>query len=155
MNTLGNQIEYRWLDKDSEHYQQALSLRYALFFEEAGLPWEVLFDSDEESSLHLGAIYHGELLAYGRLTKRDDSIMQISQMVVSPDHQRKGLGEAILSRLIVHAKKHLTKNIILNARLHATPLYGKLGFKKAGEVYVSTKTGIEHIQMELTHLRAE
>lgn len=149
MNTLGNHIEYRWLNTDSEHYQQALSLRYRLFFEPAALPWEVLFDADEDNSLHLAAICGGELLAYGRLTKRDDSTMQISQMVVSPDHQRKGLGEAILSRLVAHAKKHLTKNIILSARLHAMPLYEKLGFNTAGDVYTSPKTGIKHIKMKL------
>ncbi|WP_281545832.1 GNAT family N-acetyltransferase [Grimontia sp. SpTr1] len=149
MNTLGNHIEYLWLNTDSEHYQQALSLRYALFFEEPGLPWEVLFDADEENSLHLAAVCDGELLAYGRLTKRDDSTMQISQMVVSPDHQRKGLGESILSRLVAHAKKHLTKNIILSARLHAMPLYEKLGFNKMGDVYTSPKTGIKHIKMKL------
>ncbi|NGN98434.1 GNAT family N-acetyltransferase [Grimontia sp. S25] len=70
-------------------------------------------------------------------------------MVVSPDHQRKGLGEAILSRLVAHAKKHLTKHIILSARLHAIPLYEKLGFNKMGGVYTSPKTGIKHIKMKL------
>ncbi|WP_325895391.1 GNAT family N-acetyltransferase [Grimontia sp. NTOU-MAR1] len=155
MNTLGKQIEYRWLETDSKFYQTALKLRYALFFEEPGLPWEVLFDTDEGNSLHLAAICDGELLAYGRLTKRSNSAMQISQMVVSPKHQRKGLGEAILSRLVIHAKEHETKSIILSARLHAMPLYEKLGFNIVGEVYLSEKTGIEHIKMELTLKRAE
>lgn len=149
MDTPGKPIKYRWLTTSDTHHQQALTLRYTLFFEPHGLPWDILFDKDEENSVHLAAIIENKIAAYGRLTMKQDGTAQISQMVVSPTFQRQGLGYSILEKLVEKAKCSDVNQIMLNARLNVASLYRKLGFISVSEVYCSPKTGVDHIKMKL------
>lgn len=149
MDTLCKPIKYRCLNTGDTHHQQALTLRYTLFFEPHGLPRDILYDEDEENSVHLAAIIENKVAAYGRLTIRQGGTAQISQMVVSPTFQRQGLGYSILEKLVEKAKCRDVNQIMLHARLNAATLYRKLGFISVSDVYCSPKTGINHITMKL------
>ncbi|KXF80744.1 GNAT family N-acetyltransferase [Enterovibrio coralii] len=135
------------IKRDSLLYHQAVSLRYALFFEALGLPKSIVHDEKEAKSFHYSVSKDDTLVAYGRLSETDVAQMQISQMVVSPEFQRQGHGESLLRYMIEQAKSTGVRKLHLAARLHAVPLYTKLGFETIGEPYNSVLTDVAHIKM--------
>jgi len=135
------------IEPEGELYKQALTLRYELFFKRHDLPWSILFDDKESVSNHMAIINDKLLLAYGRITKREGNIYQISQMVVSPNAQRTGIGSILLKELLSLAHNNGCHKIVLNARIEAKEFYEKLGFKCIGEIFCSKTTNIPHIKM--------
>lgn len=142
------QPDIQQIQSNSNLYEQALSLRFQTFYEAYDLPWSVLFDEHEQNSTHLGLTdANNDLLAYGRLTQLDHEHFKISQMVVRPDDQHKGYGSALLIELMNRATRQHAQSIMLNARLTATGLYEKRGFKSEGQPFLSATTTVPHIRM--------
>ncbi|MUL17337.1 GNAT family N-acetyltransferase [Aliivibrio fischeri] len=135
------------LQSTDDIYQQALNLRYDLFFREPGLPKEILVDDLEENSTHVAIVEKSELYAYGRLSEIAKGIFKISQMVVQPKMQGKGLGTRILSELVNLALEKGAEEVFLHARLHAVVMYEKIGFETIGNSYIAKVTGVPHIKM--------
>ena len=140
-------MEIIQLETTDELYSDALDLRYELFFREPNLPREILFDALEEDSIHVAIADNGVLCAYGRLSEETPHIFKISQMVVRPEMQGKGLGTQILTKITNIALEKCAKEVYLNARLHAVPMYEKFGFEVTGDSYVAKSTGIPHVKM--------
>lgn len=128
-------------------YKKALELRYKLFFEEHGLPKDILNDKMENESSHIAISNGNELIAYGRLLALNNEESQISQMVVSPPYQNQGYGSKLLSELMLIAKSRGATIIMLNARTDAAGLYSKQGFRRVGQAYNSHSTGVPHVKM--------
>ena len=135
------------LNMGSELYNDALDLRYDLFFKKHKLPREILIDEYESRSKHIVLVRDESLIAYGRLTKIDQEICRISQVVVKPAEQGKGYGTKILHELVKQAEKSGCEKITLNARATAMQLYEKLGFTSNGQEFLSKSTGVPHVQM--------
>jgi predicted GNAT family N-acyltransferase len=130
-------------------YQEALELRYELFFKKHGLPKTILFDTLEEDSTHTVMTNESGLIAYGRLSEIESNEFTISQMVVRPTHQQKGYGSQLLVKIIQAALSKGAKKLTLEARLPAIPMYEKQGFMQNGNEYKSRSTGVPHINMVL------
>jgi predicted GNAT family N-acyltransferase len=128
-------------------YEQAIALRYVLFFKEHHLPEEIVLDEKELESTHIAVSEKGHLLAYGRLSKIGNDTYQISQMVVSPDYQHQGLGAQVLMELMRLAAANGARTITLNARMSALGFYERYGFIKYGEIFYSQRTNVPHIKM--------
>ena len=77
-------MEFIHLECTDELYNDALDLRYDLFFRAPGLPRDIMFDGLEGISFHIAAVENGSLCAYGRLSEESPRIFKISQMVVRP-----------------------------------------------------------------------
>ncbi|MGF1704408.1 GNAT family N-acetyltransferase [Enterovibrio baiacu] len=146
---VNSDVEFVILNRDESLYQEALDLRFNLFFEPANLPRDVLFDDNETRSTHLTLTQDGALLAYLRLTEASDKHFQLSQMVVTPKHQGKGLGRRLVTEAIQYLRARSATDVTLSARLHAIRLYTSVGFVVSGDVYLSKRTGVEHINMHL------
>lgn len=140
-------MELIHLNNSGDLYQDALDLRYDLFFREPGLPRKILFDALEKNSLHVALVNNNCLCAYGRLSEEKLNVFKISQMVVQPNMQGKGLGTQILTELTKTAFEKGANEIYLNARLHAISMYQKLGFEETGDSYVAKSTGVPHVKM--------
>ena len=140
-------MELMHLESTDDLYQDALGLRYDLFFRTPGLPREIMFDGLESSSLHIAVVNNGSLCAYGRLSEESPRRFKISQMVVRPSMQGQGLGTRVLTKLTHEALEKGAEEIYLNARLHAVSMYEKLGFQASGQSYVAKSTGVPHIKM--------
>jgi predicted GNAT family N-acyltransferase len=138
------------LETGSRLYNDALKLRYELFFQQHGLPVDIVADAYEKESRHIAVVEGNSLIAYGRFSILSEDVCQLSQIVVKPEQQRKGYGTMVLKELIGLARRRGMKKIILNARTTATVLYEKLGFKRDGEIFPSMRTGTPHVQMYLT-----
>lgn len=132
-------IKYR-----SKEWEQARKLRYELFFKEHSLDPSIMDDEYEAVSCHIGIFQKERLVAYGRLTKKENGSFMISQTVVQPSSQSNGLG-----RIIVNYMLQLVgdSDVWLNARLVAVGFYSKLGFQVIGNEFVTPNTGVKHIKM--------
>ena len=128
-------------------YEEALDLRYSLFFKEFDLPKEITADDLESISTHIAITENDELLAYGRLSRLDADEFRISQIVVTPHHQGQGLSKLLLKRLMDEARIQGAQLIRIGAQLTAIGLYERLGFHPIGEVYTVKLTGIPHVRM--------
>lgn len=129
-------------------YKQAVELRYDLFFKKHELPKAIVFDKLETISTHAAIINSNELVAYGRLTKTSKGEFIISQMVVSPKHQNRGLGAKVLKNIIALAVNNDAQKITLSARIAALNLYKNQGFSECGNTYSSPITGVKHVKMQ-------
>ena len=139
-------------------YEAAIKLRYELFFKPHNLAESIVIDRFENLSTHLCISENNRLSAYGRLTEVSLGHFQISQMVVSPEFQRQGLGSKLLLYLVniaqnkkFHQSQHTQSkhavSLYLNARLSALSFYQQHNFVPVGEVFKSKSTGVEHIKM--------
>jgi predicted GNAT family N-acyltransferase len=82
-----------------------------------------------------------------RLSELEKGVFKISQMVVQPQMQGKGLGSRVLTELVDIALAKGAIEVCLNARLHAVSMYKKLGFEITGSAYLAKSTGVPHIKM--------
>jgi len=137
------------ISTDEGFYQQAIELRYELFFKQFELPISIVQDELECISEHFAIGEGNDLLAYGRLTELNSREYKISQVVVRPSFQRKGYGKALLSSIIEFAKSAGAKRIELNSQVSAGKLYKGLGFVETGDIYSSKTTGVPHVRMVL------
>jgi predicted GNAT family N-acyltransferase len=140
----------KFVSINGPEYSNICELRYRLFFAEHNLPFNIWFDDKESASLHviIAGNNENEVLAYGRMTQTDTHEFRISQMVVEPTWQRKGLGRAIMMALIDKADSLGGKTLIIDARTHAIEYYKRFGFEQISGVFPSQKTGIPHVTMQ-------
>jgi GNAT superfamily N-acetyltransferase len=80
-----------------------------------------------DATWNVAAREDGELVGMGRLL--DDGVLYaaIWDMVVLPDHQRRGVGRAILEQLLAHASTRTI--VVLVATPAGRPLYEEYGFR--------------------------
>lgn len=144
----GEGIAVQLIEYQSFEYQQACKLRYRLFYNEHGLPWDAVIDSSDARCFHVAVILQSSLVAYGQLSESNHSNYQIKQMVVEPSYQKQGLGKQILFTLLNLAKQQGAAEITLNARLSAIGFYQKLNFKICGTEFPSSTTRVIHVPMK-------
>jgi len=135
------------IEVGDRYYHQAFNLRYSLFFQEYGLPESIVKDEIESSSRHFTIVKNDRVIAYGRLTKTDNEVYQISQLVVRKDKQKMGFGSIMLRHLINVAKQSGGKEIILHARIPSIEFYKKVGFSIYGSMFLSKSTKLPHRPM--------
>lgn len=140
----------KFVEYGSDEYYQAAQLRYRLFYQNHDIPFESIFDEQEQRDLHVALINTQEhrVLAYGRLAQNSPNEFQIYQMVVQPGMQGQGLGAYILRALTEAAAQQGTTLVVLNARVMQAGFYQKFGFKPVSEVFPSSMTGVPHIKMQ-------
>ncbi len=132
---------------NGQYYPQVLKLRYISFFQEYGLPEAVVQDQLELRSRHFALVEHSRVVACGRLTNIDYAVYKISQMAVSAEKQRLGLGSALLKSIISAAQHSGGDKIVLNARIPCVPFYRKHGFFESGKIFLSATTKLPHQPM--------
>lgn len=140
-------LEFQFVEYGSKRWQEARRLRYALFFAPHDLAPSILDDAQETAAVHLAAIENGQVIGCGRLFDCGGGTFQISQMAVNTAYQGRGIGKALLQRLMHKAKVQDGSIIVLSARLTAVSLYERADFQKEGGVYASASTGVPHIKM--------
>ena len=128
-----------WLEATPD----AGSVREAVFVAEQGVPAEIEYDEYDPQSLHVIARGpDGRPIGTGRLLPDG----HIGRLAVLGDWRRRGVGRALMCRLIEVARQRGFQRLGLNAQLSAAGFYERLGYRARGETFM--EAGIPHVAME-------
>ena len=122
-----------------------MAIRMEVFVFEQNVPAEEEWDAFDRTSQHFFARADGKPVATARL--RDlDGVAKIERMAVRKDYRGKGVGDALLEKVMEVARAKGFQKALISAQSYAVPFYEKLGFKVTSEEY--TEAGIPHHAME-------
>ena len=126
----------------SELGGQARQVRETVFVEEQHVPRDLEMDEHDAASRHVvardaegGAIGTGRLLPDGH----------IGRMAVLADWRGKGVGRALLERLLEEAEGQNLRHLALHAQTQASGFYRRFGFVEEGPEFI--EAGIPHRTM--------
>ncbi|MDK9704825.1 MAG: GNAT family N-acetyltransferase [Sulfuritalea sp.] len=121
---------------------QARQVRDAVFVDEQKVSRDIEWDEHDASSRHVvacdsdgGAIGTGRLLPEGH----------IGRMAVLADWRGKGVGRALLERLLEEARLQGREHLALHAQTQAGGFYRRFGFVEEGPEFM--EAGIPHRTM--------
>jgi predicted GNAT family N-acyltransferase len=120
---------------------RATPIRFEVFVEEQGVPAEIELDEADARCIHALAFYGTQVVGTARLLPDG----HIGRMAVLKQFRGKGIGSALLVKLIDAAKQRGERTLVLSAQVHAVDFYRAHGFQAQGEVY--EEAGIAHQDM--------
>jgi predicted GNAT family N-acyltransferase len=119
------------------------SVRHDVFVVEQHVPESLEWDGIDADCVHaLAEDADGRAIGCGRLLPDG----HIGRMAVRPEWRGRGVGSALLERLVEVARARGDAKAMLNAQTHAMPFYARFGFVPAGEPF--DEAGIPHQAME-------
>lgn len=120
------------------------AVRRQVFVVEQQVPEELEWDGIDPDCLHVVARdLAGRPIGTGRLLPDG----HIGRMAVLADWRGKGVGQAMLERLVAMARREGHRAAVLNAQTQAVSFYAKYGFVSEGPEF--TEAGIPHRAMRL------
>ncbi len=129
-----------WAGQGPELYQ----VRRRVFVEEQGVPESLEQDEHDTSCWHvLARDREGHPIGTGRLLQDG----HLGRLAVLTTWRGRGVGKALMNRLLELARQQGLQEIVLKAQLQALAFYTKLGFQVAGESFL--EAGIPHRSMRL------
>ena len=129
----------RW----QEAAEELALVRRRVFIEEQGVSEALEWDEWDAVSLHALVRDGGEPVATGRLLPDG----RIGRMAVLSAWRGRGMGAAVLGRLLEAARARGAAEVVLSAQVHALPFYSRAGFVAEGPEY--DDAGIAHRTMRL------
>ena len=127
-----------------EAKREAQRIRVAVFVGEQGVPAELEMDEMDDRCVHALAFDGEEAVGTGRLLPDG----HIGRMAVVKPWRGRGVGSALLGRLVQAARERGDGEVLLSAQVHALAFYRAHGFAPYGEVY--EEAGIPHRAMRLS-----
>ena len=119
-------------------------VRERVFVEEQKVPLELEWDGKDPYAFHvLAEDDRGHAVGTARLMPDG----HIGRMAVLPEWRRRGVGSALLRRLLHRAREQATPTPFLNAQLCAMGFYARFGFSPLGAEF--SEAGIPHRRMVL------
>ncbi len=107
-------------------------VREPVFVDEQGVPLEMEWDDDDIMAYHLLALDSAQRpIGTARLLGNG----QIGRMAVLPAWRKRGVGAALLSRLMERAEATGQQRLFLHAQSEAEGFYAKAGFSAVGKVF--------------------
>ncbi|MCB1984576.1 MAG: GNAT family N-acetyltransferase [Burkholderiales bacterium] len=120
------------------------AIRKAVFIEEQHVPEELEWDEFDPVSIHALAVNpFGAPVGTARLLPDG----HIGRMAVLKAWRGRGIGSAMLQRLLDEARHRGVSEVILNAQITAAAFYAKFGFQTSGNEFM--EAGIPHVKMFL------
>ncbi|MEI2767052.1 MAG: GNAT family N-acetyltransferase [Nitrosomonas sp.] len=120
------------------------SIRSAVFITEQNVPEEMEWDSMDQICAHiLVQDFEGNGIGTARLLPDG----HIGRMAVLKVWRRKGIGSAMLQKILQEMRALGMKKATLHAQLTAVEFYEKFGFQKCGKEFM--EAGIPHVIMVL------
>jgi predicted GNAT family N-acyltransferase len=134
----------------SEAHAEALRIRERVFVQEQGVPAELELDQHDPQCVHaLARDETGRAVGTGRLLPAESHgariVSHVGRMAVLKEWRGRGVGGALLARLIDAARERGDMEIVLAAQIHAQGFYRAHGFLEEGDEF--TEAGIPHRTM--------
>jgi predicted GNAT family N-acyltransferase len=120
---------------------RATPIRFEVFVKEQGVPAAIELDEADARSIHALAFDGSQVVGTARLLPDG----HIGRMAVLKQFRGKGIGSALLVKLVEAAKQRGERTLVLSAQVHAVDFYRAHGFRPQGEVY--EEAGIAHQDM--------
>ena len=121
------------------------AVRLAVFVVEQNIPEELEWDAMDAVSIHaLAEDPGGTPIGCGRLLPDG----HIGRVAVLSDWRGRGVGAALLERLIAVARARGDTRVVLNAQEQAMPFYARFGFVPEGDAFM--EADIPHRAMART-----
>jgi predicted GNAT family N-acyltransferase len=142
------EVEFFGVD-DRRRVDRALSVRFAVFVDEQGVPVEEEVDDHDrtDGAARHALVTHGDRdIATGRYFVLDPQSVKIGRMAVLAEQRGCGVGRRLLVDLLADARSRGFLRAYLHAQEYAVDFYLKAGFKPLGETTV--ECGIIHQPME-------
>ena len=113
---------------------EALSaVRSTVFIVEQRIPADLEWDADDARSIHaLAEDADGTPIGCGRLLPDG----HVGRMAVLASWRGRGVGAALLTRLVAAAQARGDARVVLNAQVQAMPFYARFGFAPVGAPFV-------------------
>lgn len=119
-------------------------IRETVFVQEQGVPLALEWDEHDATASHLLARdATGQPIGTGRLLPDG----HIGRMAVLTEWRGRGVGSALLRRLLETARQQGQTQLALNAQCSAVPFYQHFGFVAEGPIF--DDAGIPHRRMRL------
>lgn len=120
------------------------AIREAVFVHEQHVPVELEWDELDATCIHMLAMDSaGNSVGTARLLLSG----MIGRMAVLKEWRRKGVGSALMLRLLEEARKRHMPQVALNAQTYVMAFYARFGFQTVGDEF--TDAGIPHMKMIL------
>ena len=119
----------------------ASPVRFTVFVEEQGVPFEIEIDEHDPLCVHAIAFEDGKPVGTGRLLPDG----HIGRMAVLKEWRNRGVGGKLLLKLMEAAKLRGDKAVVLSAQINAARFYEAHGFSRHGDEYM--EAGIRHQEM--------
>jgi predicted GNAT family N-acyltransferase len=120
------------IEHGSKEYDQIVALRYSILREPLGLTYDKEDLDKEKDHVHIAAFEDEELLGCCMLSRVDENTMQLRQMAVKNNQQRKGIGASLISFAEKISKDKGCRKIMMHARDSAVFFYEKCGYTVQG-----------------------
>ncbi|HMA32279.1 MAG TPA: GNAT family N-acetyltransferase [Casimicrobiaceae bacterium] len=120
-------------------------VRHDVFVVEQEIPESLEWDAADATSLHaLAEDDAGAPIGCGRLLVDG----HVGRLAVIRAWRRRGVGAALLGRLVDEARRRGHARVVLNAQTQAMPFYARHGFQASGSAF--EEAGIPHREMSRT-----
>lgn len=141
-------VEFLPIDIEQTNWSTSSSvlsqLRHKVFVEEQNVAAAEEFDTLDNDAVHWLAYGQGaDPIGCARLVGD-----KIGRMAVLKSHRRKGIGSALVRRIIRYAANNGMQSLQLNAQTHAIKFYESMLFKAHGDEFMDA--GIPHRHMTLS-----
>ena len=126
------------------------AVREAVFIREQGVPVELEWDEFDAGCIHLMAMDAAEnAIGTARLLQQGENggIGRIGRMAVLKEWRGKGVGDALMRRLLKEAAAREIQQLTLSAQVYAAGFYARFGFVAMGNRFM--EAGIPHVKMAL------
>lgn len=126
------------------------AVRKTVFVDEQGVLAELEWDGRDEHCIHvLAETPAGDAIGTGRLLPDG----HIGRMAVLKHWRGRGVGSALLERLVAVAREQGFDRVELSAQTHAIDFYARFGFEALGDEYLDA--GIPHRAMRLALVKSK
>ena len=127
-----------------DEFERAFAIRRTVFIQEQRVPESIERDEFDLTAIHVIALDGDRVVGTGRLA-RIRGVPRIGRMAVLPPYRGRGVGKAILLKLLEAARAEKIPEVHLAAQLPVEGFYAKLGFLPYGEVFA--EAGLLHRMM--------
>ena len=127
----------------SQSSKEISEVRHNVFVVEQSVPSEIEMDGKDSDCIHFLALEKSKPIGAARLQKYG----KIERVSVLREYRSKGIGTAIMKRVIESAMDLNVEKIYLHSQMDSKIFYQRLGFIELGQIFY--EANIPHIEMIL------